>query len=276
MQHSSQLHAIWLLDLRDRSLVCICDSPRVPVALRMQAASFQAPACPNFTVDAIAGLFPIVLDLMEGWMQSQEAEGDPAPVPKWLDALLLCLDIAMHALPSLKDEGKAFAGADAAAAQLAAGPGQAALSAQDAGPSTAADAATDALAAGQATRSAEAADPSTPAPAGSTGAAPAAPAKAHPKSEAEKQDTAFLLMGNTIKSLYLPTGLLSQQQFEQAAALCMRLLQHLHRWGASWQASPLELLLAQQEACDAELCDRKAAGRLFLHCLARHRCVGFA
>lgn len=174
-------------------------------------------------------------------MQSQEAAGDPAPVPKWLDALLLCLDIGMHALPTLKDEGKAAAGADAAAAQPAAGAGHIALSAQDVGPSTAADTATDAPAAGQAApaQSAEAADPSTPAPAASAAAAPAAPAKPQPKSEAEKQDTAFQLIGNTIKGLYLPTGLLSQQQFEQAAALCMRLLQHLHRWGASWQASHL-------------------------------------
>ena len=228
-------------------------------------------ACPGFTIDAIAGLFPIVLDLMEGWMQSQEAEGDPAPVPKWLDALLLCLDIAMHALPSLKDESKAAAGADAAAAQPAAGAGQAALSAQDAGPSTAADTATDAPATGQAARSAEAADPATPAPAAGAGAPPAAPAKAHPKSEAEKQDTALKLMGNTIKSLYLPTGLLSQQQFEQAAALCMRLLQHLHCWGASWQASHLALLLVQQGACDTELCNRKLQASISCTVQPSHR-----
>ena len=209
-------------------------------------------------------------------MQSQEAAGDPAPVPKWLDALLLCLDIAMHALPSLKDEGKAVAGADAAAAQPAAGAGQAALSAQDAGPSTAADMAPDAQAAGQAVQSAGAADPSTPAPAASTGAAPAAPAKLAPKSEAEKQDTAFQLMGDTIKSLYLPMGLLSQQQFEQAAALCMRLLQHLHRWGASWQASHLGLSWSQQDAETQSSATRKlqAASSYTVQC--SHRSIGFA
>ena len=32
----------WLLDLEDRNMACICDLPRVPVVVRMRAASFKA------------------------------------------------------------------------------------------------------------------------------------------------------------------------------------------------------------------------------------------
>ena len=187
----------------------------------------------------LAGLFDIALDLVDAWAQkyalseppSAEAAANLQEIPRWVDALLLCLDIGMQPAPKTQPEqaqtSSTAASAPAAAptpaapavAEASTAPSPAQASAPEGSGKSASPAAADASAAASAAGQPES-NKQEPAP---------------QKSAEERQQAATKMLRDSINSMFLPNGLLNQQQHEQAASICMRLLQHLHAWGSKWQ-----------------------------------------
>lgn len=180
------------------------------------------------------------LNLLEAWAQQHVLTQTPAKasnvhiqeVPRWVDALLLCLDMGMQPQPAPQPQ-----------------PEQS-TPAADAPPSASASApaATQAPAAGQPTSTATPSSTHSAAPAAvaagndQTAAAPSTTSAQEKKEEPpavksveERQQAATQMLRDNIRTMFLPNGLLTQQQLERAATVCMQLLQHLHAWGSAWQ-----------------------------------------
>ena len=151
-------------------------------------------------------------------------------VPRWVDALLLCLDMGMQPQPaSQSQEGQSDAAASAPPPSDAPAAAQApAAAATAAAPSLASTANAAGAAGGEQT--AAAAAPSTTTKEGEKKEEPPAA-----KTAEERQQTATHMLRDNIRTMFLPNGLLSQQQLDRAATICMKLLQHLHAWGAVWK-----------------------------------------
>lgn len=191
-----------------------------------------------------AGFFDVALGLLDAWTKQHAVSQTPAEVtnanvqevPRWVDALLLCLDMGMQPQPAPQPE-QASSGADAAPSTSApVAPSSDAATAQQT-PSAAAAAAAPAAEAAAAPAS-----QSTAAGSDQTAAALSEPAaeekQGEPpatKSVEERQQAANQMLRDNIKTMFLPNGLLSQQQLERAATVCMKLLQHLHAWGSVWK-----------------------------------------
>lgn len=198
----------------------------------------------------LAGLFDVSLNLLDAWTQQHAVSQAPteAPaaniqeVPRWVDALLLCLDMAMQPQPAAQSQPE----------QPAAGASTSAPSASEA-PASSAGAAPSAAAAPAAAPSAT---PAADAATGSSSQAKAAegdqaataPSAGEKKEEApvvksveERHQAATQMLRDNIKTMFLPNGLLSQQQLDRAATICMKLLQHLHAWGSAWEVPSGEL-----------------------------------
>lgn len=261
MCHCTTLHGT---TVHQQGITCDCVHYVVYAALlssfrKMGAHNFARELCPTthfsifvyqLTVDWfdvmgwLAGLFDVALTLLEAWAQQHAVSHTPAEgsnthiqqVPRWVDALLLCLDMGMQPQPAPQPQ-----------------PEQS-TAAAEAAPSASAPAASEAPAAGQA--------PSATAPSAAASAAPApetaggdkpaaAPAttatqerKEEPPAEKtveERQQAATQMLRDNIKTMFLPNGLLSQQQLDRAATVCMKLLQHLHAWGSAWKVPTEEL-----------------------------------
>lgn len=167
-------------------------------------------------------------------MSQTPAEADSASVkevPRWVDALLLCLDMGMQPQPASQSQPEQLDTAAGAA------------------PSSSTPAPTDAPAAGPAPTAAppSTTPPSAPAAEAAAGgeqpaAAPSTAMQEETKEEPpavktveERQQAATQMLRDNIRTMFLPNGLLSQQQLERAATICMKLLQHLHAWGAVWK-----------------------------------------
>ena len=183
------------------------------------------------------------LSLLEAWTKQHAVSQTPTEatdaniqeVPRWVDALLLCLDMGMQPQPAPQPE-QSSSGAVAAppTSAPAAAPSLAAPAAQQtppaAAPAPAAEAATAPVSQPAAAESDQtAAAPSKPAAEEKQGEPPAT------KSTEERQQAANQMLRDNIKTMFLPNGLLSQQQLERAATVCMKLLQHLHAWGSVWK-----------------------------------------
>lgn len=167
-----------------------------------------------------AGFFDMALSLLDAWVgqcaQAQpNASAAPQEIPRWIDALLLCLDMAMQPQPT-------------SAAQLLAEQPQG-PSATPATTATPASAAPNSAAAGG--TASDAASTSTAQLAASEAQAPAV----QKKSAEERQQTAIHMLKESIRTMFMPNGLLSQHQLEQAASICLKLLRHLHLWGSVWK-----------------------------------------
>ena len=186
----------------------------------------------------------MALNLLDAWAQQYAMSQIPAEannasikeVPRWVDALLLCLDMGMQPQPACQTQPEQ--------------PNAAA----DAAPSASAPTASKAPAAGQAA-SAAAAPSTTPSSAptaeaagvaGSeqTGAAAPSGSATEEEKKAElpvvktvekRQQAATQMLRDNIRTMFLPNGLLSQPQLDRAATICMKLLQHLHVWGSVWK-----------------------------------------
>lgn len=55
------------------------------------------------------------------------------------------------------------------------------------------------------------------------------------KTAEERQQTATQLLRESIRTMFMSNGLLSQQQLEHASTICIGLLRHLHAWGSVWK-----------------------------------------
>lgn len=187
-----------------------------------------------------AGLFDVSLNMLDAWTQQHAvsqppAEGAPAlqEVPRWIDALLLCLDMGMQPQPAPQtqpEQPQSNPAADPSTTPSA----QAAAAASSSAP--AADAArTPATASAPEGAAASAGSQEA---AGASSTAQAEGSKEEPpvaKSVEERQQAATQMLRDNIKTMFLPNGVLSQQQLERAASICMKLLQHLHAWGSVWK-----------------------------------------
>lgn len=180
----------------------------------------------------------MALNLLDAWAQQHAVsqtppEADSASikeVPRWVDALLLCLDMGMQPQPaSQSQEGQSDAAAAAAPSSSAPAAAQAPAAAA---PSTTPSSAPAPEAAGAAggEQTAAAAAPSTTTTEGEKKEKPPAV-----KTVEERQQAATQMLRDNIRNMFLPNGLLSQQQLDRAATICMKLLQHLHAWGAVWK-----------------------------------------
>lgn len=197
-----------------------------------------------------AGLFDVALNLLGAWAQQHAVSQTPAEadgasikeVPRWVDALLLCLDMGMQPQPESQSQPEQ--------PDTAAG----------AAPSSSTPAPSDTPAAGQAPPAAPPSTTPSSAPAAEaaaggeqTAAAPSTTMEEEKKEDPpavktveERQQAATQMLRDNIRTMFLPNGLLSQQQLERAATICMKLLQHLHAWGAVWKVPTEEL--AETEA----------------------------
>lgn len=219
-----------------------------------------------------AGLFDIALSLLEAWVQ-QHASAQPASrsvtfpeeIPRWVDALLLCLDMGMQPQPAgqpppqvEQPQAPSVAATGAAAASTpapAANPAAAgtSIAAPTAAP-TAASAEIPTPAAAVSTDGAVPVGAATPAAAVSSSKAEASDTNeqtpaVQKKTTEERQRTATQLLRDSIRTMFMSNGLLSQQQLEHAASICMKLLHHLHAWGSVWTVP------------DSDLSDKEAFAR---------------
>lgn len=185
----------------------------------------------------------MALNLLDAWTQQHAVSQTPSEaggasvkeVPRWIDALLLCLDMGMQPQPaSQSQEGQSDAAAGAVPSSSAPPPSDTPAAAQAQAPAAAAPSSTpsSAPAAGAAggEQTAAAAAPSTTTTEGEKKEEPAAV-----KTVEERQQAATQMLRDNIRTMFLPNGLLSQQQLDRAATICMKLLQHLHAWGAVWK-----------------------------------------
>ena len=190
------------------------------------------------------GLFDVSLNLLDAWTQQHAVSQPPADgtaaslqqVPRWVDALLLCLDMGMQPQPAPQAQPEqphgTFTTTDTPATAQAAATTAAASSS-----------APDAAAAAQPSTQASAPEGSTAPAASQEAAGPLSTAEAEGKMEEspvtksveERQQAATQMLRDNIKTMFLPNGLLEQQQLERAASICMKLLQHLHAWGSVWK-----------------------------------------
>ena len=226
---------------------------------------------------ALAGLFDVALDLVDAWAQkyalsdspSAEAAANLQEIPRWVDALLLCLDIGMQPAPKTQPE-QAQASFTAAAAATAAQPPAAPAAAE----------ASTAPAPAQVSAPEGTGKAASPAAADDPAATPAASQPenqqqepAPQKSAEERQQAATKMLRDSINSMFLPNGLLNHQQLERAASICMRLLQHLHAWGSKWQipeaeASDNETFLRPQPASSTQAVVQVLARATKIHKIA--------
>ena len=185
------------------------------------------------------GLFDIALSLLDAWVQqhaaTQPASGSstsPQEIPRWVDALLLCLDMGMQpqpAAPPQTEQSQAPPAAAAAPASTPAPVAEPATAAPTATPTPAAASSDGVASAGVATPAAAA---SSSKPQASTSEqTPAVPKR----TTEERQQTATQMLRESIRTMFMTNGLLSQQQLEHAASICMKLLHHLHAWSAVWK-----------------------------------------
>jgi len=194
-----------------------------------------------------AGLFDISLNMLDAWTQHHAVSQAPAEgaaviteVPRWIDALLLCLDMGMQPQPAPQTQPEQTPGSSAADPSIAAPPAAAQAPPTDAATSSSTPAATA---------------PSTQAPmaegaaasaAGQEGAGPSSTVEGNKeeppltKSVEERQQAATQMLRDNIRTMFLPNGLVNQQQLERAASICMKLLQHLHAWGSVWNVPDSE------------------------------------
>ena len=192
-----------------------------------------------------AGLFDVSMDLLDAWtdqhaVSHRRAEGatvDFKEVPRWVDALLLCLDMGMQPQPAPQTAPEqtqsisAVTAADAATPVAAPAPGAAATAASSSAPAAAP------------AQQAPAPEGSSAAASNQDAAGPSSMPEPETKKEEppvtktveERQQAATQMLRDNIKTMFLPNGLLTQQQLERAAAICMKLLQHLHAWGSVWK-----------------------------------------
>lgn len=188
----------------------------------------------------------MALNLLDAWAQqhalpespSAEALANLQHIPRWVDALLLCIDMGLQPLPGNQPEQpqaapEAPAAAAAENAAAAAGP-QPPAAETSSKPAEAAAPAADAAQPGDSSQHASA-----------------------EKSVAERQQAANRMLRDRVNGMFLPNGLLKQQQLEGAASICMKLLQHLHAWGSRWQVpesepSENEAFLRPQPASSAQ------------------------
>ena len=204
-----------------------------------------------------AGLFDVSLSLLEAWAQQHAVSHTPAEgananveeVPRWVDALLLCLDMGMQPQPAPQPEQPSAAAASAAPSTSAAAASDGAIAGQT--PSTTAPTPASATPAVLGASGAPAASSAAQTNAGGAAQTTAGPSTASAeekktespvtKSAEERQQAATQLLRDNIKTMFLPNGLLSQQHLERAATVCMKLLQHLHAWGSAWKVPSGEL-----------------------------------
>lgn len=204
---------------------------------------------------ACAGLFDAALGLLEAWASTHavtpSTTGSVEEIPKWAEALLLSLDIGMQPQPRALEPAAA-----ATAAQAATG----------AAPNS--TAAPTAAAAGEGTAAASA----SATPSGSVPAAASADAQPSTGVDAKQEPAAspskdmldqqnMERLKQTIRSMYLPHGQLSDKQLERTADVGMRLLQHLLVWGSVWKAP--------EKSDQAEAPDPASAAQATLQVLAR-------
>lgn len=204
--------------------------------------ALQQPHLPMFDQSQYlmpAGFFDVALSLLDAWVQQHTAvqppsESSPAPqeIPCWVEAMLLCLDMGMQPQPAAQPPPQAEqpqpSSAAATGAPTASTPVPSAPS--TAAPPAAAASTEDAAPAGLATPAA-AASSSKP---DDTAAIEQTPAVLK-KSPGERQQTATQMLRDSIRTMFRSSGLLSQQQLEHAASICMKLLHHLHAWGSMWK-----------------------------------------
>lgn len=188
----------------------------------------------------------MALTLLEAWAQQHAVSHTPAEgskahiqqVPRWVDALLLCLDMGMQPQPAPQPQPEqSTTAAEATPSASASAPAASEAPAAGQAPS-----ATAPSAAAPAAPAAETAGGDQPA------AAPATTATQESKEEPpadktveERQQAATQMLRDNIKTMFLPNGLLSQQQLDHAATVCMKMLQHLHAWGSAWKVPTEEL-----------------------------------
>ena len=188
----------------------------------------------------------MALNLLDAWAQQHAVSQTPSEadstgikeVPRWVDALLLCLDMGMQPQPaSQSQEGQSDTAAGAVPSSSAPPPSDNPAAAQTPAaavvsttPSSAPAAEAACAAGGEQT--AAAAAPSTTTTEGEKKEGENLPAV---KTVEERQQAATQMLRDNIRTMFLPNGLLSQQQLDRAAGICMKLLQHLHAWGAVWK-----------------------------------------
>lgn len=195
-----------------------------------------------------AGLFDVSLNMLDAWTQQHAVSQAPAEgaaaiaeVPRWIDALLLCLDMGMQPQPAPQPQPEQTPGTSAAGPSTANPP----AAATQAPPADAATSSSTPAATAPSTQ-APAAEPAVASAAGQEGAGPSSTAdgkKEEPpvtKSVEERQQAATQMLRDNIRTMFLPNGLVSQQQLERAASICMKLLQHLHAWGSVWNVPESE------------------------------------
>ena len=185
----------------------------------------------------------MALSLLDAWVQqhaaSQPASGSnksPQEIPRWVDALLLCLDMGMQPQPAAPPQPQTEQSQAPAAA--AAAPASTLTPAPVAEPATAAPTATPtpAAASSDGVASAGVATPAAAASSSKPQASISEQTPAAPKTTTEeRQQTATQMLRESIRTMFMTNGLLSQQQLEHAASICMKLLHHLHAWGAVWK-----------------------------------------
>ncbi len=184
--------------------------------------------------------------MLDAWTQQHAVSQAPAEgaaaiaeVPRWIDALLLCLDMGMQPQPAPQPQFEQTPGS-------AAGPSAATPPAAAQAPPIDAAASSSTPAATAPSTQAPAAEPAAASAAGQEGAGPSSTPEANKeeppaKSVEERQQAATQMLRDNIRTMFLPNGLVSQQQLERAASICMKLLQHLHAWGSVWTVPDSDL-----------------------------------
>ena len=194
-----------------------------------------------------AGLFDVSLNMLDAWTQKHAVSQAPAEgaaaiaeVPRWIDALLLCLDMGMQPQPAPQAQPEQTPGTSAAGTSTLNPPAAAQAPPTDAATSSSTPAAT------APSTQAPAAEPAAASAAGQEGAGPSSTAEANKeeppvtRSVEERQQAATQMLRDNIRTMFLPNGLVNQQQLERAASICMKLLQHLHAWGSVWRVPDSE------------------------------------
>ena len=185
--------------------------------------------------------------MLDTWTQQHAVSQGPAEgaaaiteVPRWIDALLLCLDMGMQPQPAPQTQPEQTPGT------YAAGPSTATPQAAAQAPPTDAATSSSTPAATAPSAQAPAAEPAAASAAGQAGAGPSSTGQGNKeeppvtKSVEERQQAATQMLRDNIRTMFLPNGLMNQQQLERAASICMKLLQHLHAWGSVWNVPDSE------------------------------------
>ncbi|DBB00800.1 TPA: hypothetical protein ACH3X1_000730 [Trebouxia sp. C0004] len=246
VQHIKRLAAAQEAGVQDRPEVLLAPVHLLAILLTEDKARGSPTA---FVCSADQeGLFDVALNMLDAWTQQHAVSQAPAEgaaaiteVPRWIDALLLCLDMGMQPQPAPQTQPEQTPGTSAVGPSTATPPAAAQAPPTDAATSSSTPAAT-----APSTQAPTASEHAAASAAGQEGAEPPSTAEGNKqeppvtKSLEERQQAATQMLRDNIRTMFLPNGLVSQQQLERAASICTKLLQHLHAWGSVWSVPDSE------------------------------------